>query len=467
MSTLDSTLERVTMRWPGFGRAEREAESWGAALLVAVSLCWSSALVIGFIASLRLLFLIGLLVAIIGLFRPIVGVLGIGLLMVLDVPARVYVMTGGLLRWNTLSYWLALVTLLGLPGLLRRSDLQTRLWQVFVLIMAVGLIITPDRSSGLQRLLDVGAAFGILAYLSAGARSVNTWFWLGLVCGVAGAGGGLAFYAGHHALTYITTASASESINPNAWSHMPLTAMFALCLGARAAQRRTWGEFVYELLAFINLTWVFLSGSRGNMLIGTCCALFLIGVSTSAWTKVRAGLAAVVVIGALSVQFSSVLSYSVGRLAMSFDPRLSLTTRSSGRWDIVRGGWHMFTRHPLGVGTGGFDAAWHLPGGGDEVPTVYTTTNEVDAHSGWLEVLVENGIPGIIAFMAFVLSFSIAAPRSRERYLQWLGFLVTGAFALGFLSTAFESKGLWFLAAGVIVLLHPAASRSDSVPAQY
>ena len=75
------------------------------------------------------------------------------------------------------------------------------------------------------------------------------------------------------------------------------------------------------------------------------------------------------------------------------------------------------------------------------------------AHAGWIKILAENGLPGISLMGAYLVSFVVAGWRSRHRDLLMLGLLVTLVFGLGFTTTEYQSKGLWFLAAGVMALL--------------
>lgn len=112
----------------------------------------------------------------------------------------------------------------------------------------------------------------------------------------------------------------------------------------------------------------------------------------------------------------------------------------------------MFLEHPLGVGTGGFPAM-RLSAPGAEPR--FAPYSQMDAHAGWIKILGENGLPGISLMGAFVLSFAVGGWRSRNRDLLMLGFLATLVFGLGFVSTQYQGSGLWFLAAGVMVLLRP------------
>src|SRR5712692_1449869 len=75
------------------------ATPWGKALAVLILMIWAAGLAIGFAAALALLTLVAFGAAVIGLKRPIVGLLGVSMLCTLDSISRAYLLTGGLWRW--------------------------------------------------------------------------------------------------------------------------------------------------------------------------------------------------------------------------------------------------------------------------------------------------------------------------------------------------------------------------------
>jgi O-antigen ligase len=124
----------------------------------------------------------------------------------------------------------------------------------------------------------------------------------------------------------------------------------------------------------------------------------------------------------------------------------------------MRGGWSIFVQHPFGIGTGGFEDAW----AGLEQPetvTQWAAGKQVPAHSGWLMVLVENGLPGIVFFVAYVGSFALVGLRQRDRRLLLLGVWVTLMLAVAFTMNEFQGKALWFAAAAATALMHREAMR--------
>jgi O-antigen ligase len=121
---------------------------------------------------------------------------------------------------------------------------------------------------------------------------------------------------------------------------------------------------------------------------------------------------------------------------------------------LVIGGWYIFLDHPFGVGTGAFQRVWAGLGYLEDLQG-YARGKESAAHSEWIKILVENGIPGGLLLSSFVLSFTVTGWRRHDRNLLTLGLLVTATLAIAFISTEIQwGKGLWFLAAGVTALLN-------------
>jgi O-antigen ligase len=423
------------------------AEQWGRRLVAFILIVWASSFVIGFESSLIILTVTGLCAAIAGVWRPALGLLGMVILCTLDSVARAYLLTGGLWRYNTFNYWFLVVMVISLPFLLGLRDRPTRLLQWFLLLLTVGLIFSPDLSNGMQHILNLATIFGLLAYFARGAKQPDDWYWMAVVAGILGAVGSLCFYLQQEGL---------PRINPNSWSFLPLTAIFALNLGFPATRSRGRGQILLALLAAVNGAWVFLSTSRGSFLIACVCLTALV----IQLRRMRRGvvpiiLALLVVLTILS-QFRAKEAVAVGRFARLFDTERSLASRTSGRSAIALTGWRMFLDNPLGVGTGGFGKARFVLGTSLD-PSDVKEGVYLQAHSGWIKVLVENGVPGIILFTAFVTSFAFMGWKMRNRELFLLGVLVTLTLSVAFIADEFQGKGLWLLTAGVMTVLRRAA----------
>jgi O-antigen ligase len=427
------------------GQAARTA-SWEPLLVTVIALVWLTTLVVDFRVALGTLMAIGFAAAVIGLRHPRLGLVGIGMLCTLnEIAAPLLLNAGGLWRWNTVNYWLVLVALLFLPYVLREGQLQHRVLQAFLLLLGVQVLVSPDFQNGIQEVLAVSAVFGILVYCRRAALDVDAWYWLGVASGVLAAGASAAYLVQEGRVPYV---------NQNAWPFAPLTAVFTICLAlvvtddARGRRR-----LVLALLAVLNVVWVFLSGSRGDFSIAVVGLAFLLTVMRLR-RALSFGLLAALVSVAVMSQFTSLQHSAVERWRLLIDPEHALTVRTSGRFDLALGSWYIFKDHPFGVGTGGFGVSWADLGSHEGLSSVGVGRGSVrPAHSGWAQVLAENGVPGILLLGAYVLSFAVSGWRSRDPDLVRLGLLVTAALAVGWVSGDFRPKALWFLAAGATVLL--------------
>lgn len=415
------------------------ARRWGIRLIALTIGIWLASLALGFEAGLVLLTLIGFAAAVAGLGKPTLGIFGVVILSTLDAVSRIYLLTGGPLRWNTFNYWLVFVMVLHFAWLLKLRDLQIRLLQVFIALLTVELAFSTDVVDGAQHVLNIATVFGLLIYFARASRDREVWYWSAMVSGVLSGLGSLIFYLQQESL---------PTINANAWSFFPLTSLFAACVYFASPVRRRRSRLLVTL-AFVNAGWVFLSGSRGSMLICVVCLLFILArlqqVQGSALTLVAAALVAIAIAG----QFVGQESQAVSRLAKLFDSERSMTSRTSGRWDLALGGWRIVLDEPLGVGTGGFSKAWAtLPNLRGISPFEGARRQ---AHSGWIKVLAENGVPGILLFTAFVLSFAVLGWRRRNAEMFLPGLLVTLVLSVAFLADEFQNKGLWYLAGAIIL----------------
>ncbi len=408
--------------------------------IVAIS---AAAPVTGFQTWASLLTIIGFASAIVGLRRPGLGLLGIGMLCTLDPLMNTIVFTGGLLRWNTFNYYLLLVAILWAPLLLRRSDLPLRIIQACAALLALELLVSHSRPRGAQDLLGMFAVFGLFAYCARPRLTRNDWYWLGVAGGTLSAIGGL--------LYFIQRASLPE-INPNAWATFPLGGLFALCLALPFSFDRRRGPLVISALAAISLVWVFLSGSRGNMLVAAACAAYvLVGLRGVGRRATLVGVTCLVIIAA-TTQFSDLQDRALDRVNVLLDRQTALVNRTSHRSELLLGGWYVFLEHPLGVGTGGFTAAWRNLGRRDGLPP-YDGYRQKDAHAGWIKILAENGIPGFVLLLSFALSFAAVGLRRRHRGMRRLGAFTAAALLLEFVSAEYQNKAIWLLAAATIVML--------------
>ena len=420
-----------------------QGERWGWVAVVAVVLLWGATVPLGFTRAVAALTAFGFLGAVVGLVQPAVGVVSIALLCTLDAPARAFLTSGGLFRWNTLNYWLLLVAGLAIPRLTRLRDGPTRLLELLALLIGLEILISTDPELGLQHLINLLGVFGMLAYTVAVGTRQDVWSWVGLIGGASGAAGGLAYFVQGRELVVM---------NPNAWSYLPLGALLTICLGFSQSENLPRRRMVLGWLAGLNVAWVFLSGSRGSLLVALCCVGYLFAATTRfSGRAIMVATAAVVLLAASSI-FTDLQEHSLGRLLKLLNPAVSLTERTSGRFDLMLGGLYIFESHPLGVGTGGFGAAWAELGSREGL-SGFGRNWSVPAHAGWIKTLAENGAPGALLLAGLVLSFAVTAVAVRDRGTRRLGYLTAVALATAWISTEFQARSLWLLAAGTASLL--------------
>lgn len=421
---------------------------WGPISIALIVLGWAVTPVAGFETSLLILTLMGFAALFAGLRYPALGLFGIMILCILDAPARVYLLTGGLLRWNTLNYWLILMMVLYVPFLMRLRDVHSLTLITFIALLTVEVVISPDITNGIQNVLGISSVIGMLIYFVRAGDDRRMWFWMSVGGGVMGALGGLMFFLQRANL---------PSINENAWAAFPLTALIAVVLGFPAASSLRRGQPTLLVLAAANLAWIFLSGSRGTLLIGSCCFMVLLiglrGMRQRTIALLAAGFMALVAVA----HFGKAQDRAIHRITKLFTVEhalagnYSLGSRTSGRSDLAIGGWYIFQDHPFGLGTGSFPTAWsHF---GHHYGLTYGRGEEKAAHSGWVKTMVENGAPGLVLLLVYVLSFAAVGLRQRSWALWRLGMLTSAVLAAGLLSTEFQTKGIWFLAAGATAFL--------------
>ena len=424
---------------------EREAVFWGYSLLVTLVIFSAAALQLGFVWWLGALTIAGFAGAVVGLQRPALGLMAISLLCTLDSVMRHFLLDAGVqyLRFNTLNYWL-LVVMVAHQGLLRRlRDGQSRLIIVFVAFLTFELVFSERWSRGAQHVLGIGTLFGILVYFVRAASSRRAFYWQGVISGMTGALGGL---------IYLIQMDQLPKLNHNVYALFPETAIFAACLSVGFADNKR-EEFAVVTIAAINLVWVFLSGSRGGLLIGATALLFILTALRGSVKKVTYVAVATALALLVSAWFTTRQTAAMERFEKLWSPEETSDGRTSGRTSLALGGWHIFLDHPLGVGTGGSELAWAKLGYVEGISNL-KAGEEFSLHSGWIKVLAENGLPGILFFGAFVASFALVGWWSGDTFLRLLGGAVTLILVVAFLSTEFQGKAFWFLTAGAVTLLN-------------
>jgi O-antigen ligase len=438
---------RVHRAAPAPPRRRRPAiAAWSAGYIVLSAAAAAAAVsgLLDFRVVLTALNVAAFVAAIVGLRRPAIGLLGIAMLCALDPLVGPLLLNGGLWRWNTLNYWLLVVMFLWAPFLIRVSDVHSRLLQALVVLLTLEILLSADPARGMQDVLDVVTSFGVLVYIYRAGVDGETWFWVALTCGVLGTCASAGF---------LSQMLQFPSINPNNWSHVPLTSVLVVCLGFPLCEKFPRRQALLGVLAVVNTAWVFLSTSRGSLLIALVSLTFLVLLAPRLRRSVvhfaLGGLVCVLILS----EFASLRSTTMKRVRLLFNPEESMRDRTSGRFDLALGGWYIFREHPLGIGTGGFSVAWAQLGPREGL-SKFHLGQATPAHSGWVKVLSENGIPGLVLLIMYVVSFSVAGRRTGVRRLRLLGYLVTASFTFGLVPVELSHKDLLFLAQGASMFLH-------------
>ncbi|HZW03208.1 MAG TPA: O-antigen ligase family protein [Anaerolineaceae bacterium] len=439
MSLTVESRTRIPRRRPASTWLPSEISSivWGRILFLLVPAIWFSGLAIGFVNALTILTFLSFGLFLLGIRWAGVGLIGLGMMTAIDPLTRGFVTTAIALPFNTINYLLLVSMVWFLPFLLRVNDVHSRLLQVLVLVLILMLYFSNSKINGVIHILNVVTLFGMLPYIARAIQNRPAMYWMGVISSLISAVGGIAFFLMMDSIGYL---------NPNAWAKFPVTGILLSCLAFPYAREFRLGRPTLLLLALVNALWVFLSGSRGNMLIGGVGLLFLIFYERNfSWKLFVFGLI-VVAVTAMSAFFYEQQTYAVSRVEMLFSDDFDVDTATSGRLSIATRGLELFRRNPLGVGTGAFNS---------EIAAVSDfADSEIQAHSGWIKVLAENGIPGILLLGGYVFSFVVVGVRSGKREKVFFGTLATIVLAVAFISSEFQGKNLWFLAAAATVLLH-------------
>jgi MFS family permease len=417
--------------------------SWAKAWIAVILAASAGGLFVGIERAVMLLAAVGFAGALAGLrWRPL-GLLSLGVLCTLDPMVRLLLKSEGLVRFNSLNYFLLLALLLNSKTLLQWRNGQLRLLVVLIVALTLGLLFSSGREAGVQHLFNLVSLLGVLVYVRRAGSNPQNWFWLGAVSGLAAVCFGVLFFLQRESIDYV---------NSNAWAYMPLTGLFAVCLGAAAGRPRRKGAVALTLLAVANVMWVVLSGSRGGMLVALVCVAFLAVTLKGGAVRAAALAAGAVAVIAMATFFLDDTRYTLEKVDTLFDSTKSSSKRTDGHMDLAIGGWYVFLDHPLGVGTGGFAPTWSELGSRANVP-MFKYGREMQAHSAWVKTLAENGVLGFLCLAAYVSSFAFVGWRSGRAAAFRFGVFVTMAMAMAFLASEFAAKGLWLLAAGATVLL--------------
>lgn len=446
MRTLDSTKQVDR---------DRELDLWGKRLAVVIVLSWSLSPVTGFMNALTVLVLVALGLVLIKPYWSPIAFLGMGMLVTLDPLLRVYLTSGGVLRWNTLNYWFLFIIFLNFRFILRLTNVQIRLLELLLVLLLLGLVISPDFTLGASHVLNFMAVFGLMVYIAYAIETPKAWFWIGILNGIMAGLGALVFYA----QVFTTDLHAPGYIDHNAWVQFPLMALISLALSFFQYDRIKGYVGLRVFLTAVNFIWTFISGSRQGFLVG-CIIIFVLYISTPRRLPRLANFLVIMMILTFAVQsqFSPLQQQSLDRLRQVLNTDLPSADRTSGRSILIRNGISLALRNPFGVGTGAFARTW-----GEAAYAFEREPGVAEAfylapkasHSAWVKVLVENSFYGFVLLLGFVMSFAIIGWRKRAQGFFPLGMLITVSVSIWFLASEFQPKAIWFISAtGMAIFNH-------------
>jgi len=342
------------------------AESRPQRLAIAVALLWLGSFAIGFKTTLALMTAIGFLLAVAGLYLPAYGLIGIGILCAIDAVSRTYLMTGGLLRYNTFNYFLLFTFITLLPLHFRQHDIHTWLIRLFLALLLIGTIQSPGLKNAVLHMLNLVTVFGLYTFFYRCRHNRRMWYLSGVAVGLNSALGGLAFFLNSEGLSFsevreelaIADIRDTNWIDPNALVYFFITALFAVALGLGSRAVRGWEQILLYTLFAINLGWVFLVGSRGGILVASVVTTYVLFSARSASRRFQ--LVAVGIVAALLLvnAFPGLRDRALHRVDKLVNREYTAAERTSNRSGFVIAAWRMFVDHPFGVGTGGFRSSW-------------------------------------------------------------------------------------------------------------
>lgn len=212
---------------------------------------------------------------------------------------------------------------------------------------------------------------------------------------------------------------AEGGINSITFAQVAIIAAFYALMGTilvvpRLAHRwRLPMILVCVLAAVSGLTAALLSGSRGPlMVLPVLAVLFWYAIEQRKIRRMMAGLmlAAVFVGGAVVVMHPQLLRVQEAQADIQGLEQGNKISSIGIRTEVWRTGWQLFTEHPiLGIGHGQF------------IETVKAHQQELKidpiavgyhAHSDYVQLLAEMGIPGLLSMLIPMLMFATIATRS-------------------------------------------------------
>lgn len=204
--------------------------------------------------------------------------------------------------------------------------------------------------------------------------------------------------------------------------------------------RRPLMRWVCRAYIPIALVAIGLTGSRGGML-ATMVALLIVPLTMTKLSPGKLAIMLAVLMLSATLAIAFVPDTLVQRFASTGTEVEDL--RFGGRFKLWVAGVHVFAEHPLlGIGTSGFKEAI-TPELGDAAQV---------AHNSYLSVLVEEGIFGLVLYMAMLVSVWLAALRLQTMERRF-ALVLLSTLGVAMLPLTWEDqKVVWFILAAVLGL---------------
>lgn len=398
------------------------------------------------------------LLLIYGLLNPLVGFFAISILFALDPIVRVYLLDGGLLRWNTLNYWLIFYSVVNLQLLLKNLSRQITTGIAFFFILVFQLSYSENLIEGSQHILGFSSFFGIYIYfLSVRKYNISVLlFYAIILAGLSTLLAGLIFFyqngfAAFDISIYFKqglTLDEVDLINANAFAAMLTSAVMIAALSINFITNKTNRKLVL-FLVWANTGLILFSGSRGALLVALFSIYFIISKEKKIFNLILLIIAAYLALLLSVPLFKKSDNLIAKKIVILFDKNASEANKTSGRSDIAKVGFEIFKDNPMGVGTGNFTSTFaKYSTKVDFEISSRLEQSRISAHSGLIKILAENGVVGILIFSTFILSFFT----NKKSPLHTQGLYTIIIVFVTFLSSEFQNKPLWMVCAIVAYL---------------
>ncbi|WP_422123966.1 O-antigen ligase family protein [Planococcus sp. X10-3] len=187
------------------------------------------------------------------------------------------------------------------------------------------------------------------------------------------------------------------------WKYLDLLNLFLIALLILTYSRGTWGGFLIAAAAFILLTrkWVILLDFTKYLALALLLVVLPVNLLSTYFESTDAG----------SEKIYNIQQFDVGgqsgfgdRIGSTFSEDTVTGSQSSGRLYIVKKGFEIFQDHPvMGTGFATFGDSTTLSKS-SPIYNDYDIGNNFYSDNQYIQIIVQTGILGVIAFAVFLLS---------------------------------------------------------------